>query len=826
MWKARNQMGNRTFMIAVGVACAMGGLQAYDAVLNQKDSSTTGLSCFTNAASWTPAGLPEAGKTYYSEMAMMSPLGTTAFDENGIGTFPGALYLKKSAQDPLVTIYANGYTWFKGGLHLLNTAYLRMSGQETHIKGDIYCDEYPNYMSIGHFSADADSYWEGVNLKGAQRLCIVAEGLSGSTKTIHWDGSADDFTAETVLLIDTMNGRLILDFTRPMHFPTVKSFTLRDGVVLRPRNAEQPSTFRHLKLERTKATGFASDLDPVDGATLAVDGTLELGANAGFSALYHVPTNGTVTARTLKITAGVTLVSTYNGATDSTRHPFEVSNALTLPTGKVPVRVDYAAGMKTGPGEVQILKVPTSVQTISVDNFEVVPGVVADIRADFMIPTVTNMVVKVEDGMQTLCLYPRDIVRMVAAEKSKHVGSVASCWSDGQVPHAGTDYLIDYSDTRVDGTFPAGAAVCVDKVIVSARIESDDLRVAPVQFQSYDGLIWKGRARLVQADSFMEILVYSKAYAAFPLSVELSGPGSLYLQYRGAKNDTLWGGNVYLTGLNTNWTGKLLLACQGYDNPTASALNYKYDDDVHNETLIIEDERNLGGRLPEFAYDALRIRDWNVLAVTNDVTLSDGMNRGIYFDTQARVNVAAQKTLAVNRQVTYNGQVRKEGEGTLAVGVAPKFGVAQNDTPAAGENRFDVLAGGIQPLSATAFDGLAVAFSNQTAIVLAADATDADLVALGLKNTKCTTPFTWPETGTVDVKFTLQDPDGWATFPKTQLGVLTVADEATARAALAKLRGMNPQKNLGVKFSVRVNADGTATVVATLAQSGCVVIFR
>ncbi|MDO5319614.1 MAG: hypothetical protein Q4G65_13370 [bacterium] len=822
-------MKQKTLSFALGLTCAMGGLsvQAYDAVLNQKDSSATGLSCFTNAASWTPAGLPEAGKTYYSEMAMMSPPGTTAFDENGIGTFPGALYLKKSAKDSQVNIYANGYTWFKGGLHLLNTAYLRMNNQVSHIKGDIYCDENPNYMSIGNASADVDAYWDDVNLKGAQRLCIVTEGLPGSTKTIHWDGSADDFAATTVLLADTSNGRLILEFAQPMQFPTVTSFTLRNGVVLRPRNAEQSSTFRHLKLDRTAATGFASELDPVDGATLAVNGTLELAANADFPALYHVPTNGTVTAQTLKITAGVTLVSTYNGAADSTRHPFEVSNTLTLPTGKVPVRIDYAAGTTTGPGEVQVLKVPTSVRTISVENFEVVPGVVADIRAGFRVPTVTNMMVKVEDGMQTLCLYPRDLVRMTAAETSKSIVSQSSCWSDGTTPHAGADYYAGFN-SRIYGTFPADSSLSFDRVVqATGSLVADDLRLAAIQFQSYGGLDWSGRAYLLPStDSTMNVLVYSSDYTSFPLSVEFSGPGNFWVMYRGAKTEALWGGNVYLTGLNTNWTGKLLLACQGYSNPSAYPNDYKYDDGVYNATLFIEDERNLGGRLSEFTYDALRIRDWNVLAVTNEVTLSDGMNRGIYFDTQARVNVAAQTTLAVKRQVTYNGQVRKEGEGTLAVGVTPKFGTAQRDTPAAGENKFDVLAGGIQPLTATAFDGLAVAFSNQTAIVLAADATDADLVSLGMKNTTWATPFTWPETGTVDVKFTLRDSDGWATFPKTQLGVLTVADEATARAALAKLHGVNPQKNLGVKLTVRANADGTATVVATLAQSGCVVIFR
>lgn len=46
----------KMWIVPLGLACAMGGLslQAYDAVLNQKDSSATGLSCFTNAASWTP----------------------------------------------------------------------------------------------------------------------------------------------------------------------------------------------------------------------------------------------------------------------------------------------------------------------------------------------------------------------------------------------------------------------------------------------------------------------------------------------------------------------------------------------------------------------------------------------------------------------------------------------------------------------------------------------------------------------------------------------------------------------------------------------------
>ena len=41
----------KMWIVPLGLACAMGGLslQAYDAVLNQKDSSATGLSCFTNA---------------------------------------------------------------------------------------------------------------------------------------------------------------------------------------------------------------------------------------------------------------------------------------------------------------------------------------------------------------------------------------------------------------------------------------------------------------------------------------------------------------------------------------------------------------------------------------------------------------------------------------------------------------------------------------------------------------------------------------------------------------------------------------------------------
>lgn len=796
----------------------MGGLplQAYDAVLKQKDNSATGLSCFTNAASWTPEGVPEAGKTYYAELGVMSPPGTEAYDENGIGTFKGALYVKKAADQSQNNLYVNGYTWFKGGLHLLNTAYLRFNTKESHLKGDLYCEEFPNYISIGHSTLPTHAYWDDVNLFGNQRMCIVTEG-KGTDAYIHWDGSASNYEANTILWASSLsNGRLFVEFVRPMQFSTVTSFTIRNGVVLRPLSAEAPSTFRHLKLERTASTGFPSDLDPVKGATLAVNGTLELSATTEFPAAYQVPTNGTVTAQTLKITTGVTLFSLYDGTAASVRHPFEVTSALTLPSGKVPVSVRYAAGVTGGPGEVEILKVPTSVQTISVDDFEIVPGLVADIPSGFKIPTVTNMVVKVEDGMQTLCLYPRDLVRMTQNETSHHIGGYADCWSDKQVPHAGVDYYTARFNSILGGTFPAGASLSIDRVVQASRVAADDLRLAAIQFQSYGGLTWSGHAYLLpDSSSMMNVLVYSGNYASFPLSVELSGPGNFWVMYRGALNDTLWGGNVYLTGLNTNWTGKLKLACQA---------GLKFDDEVHNVTLFIEDERNLGGQLESFTYDAFRIADQNILAVTNDVTLSATQNRGILIENDARFNVTSQTTLAVNRQITFNGRLKKEGEGTLALGATPKFTNGTSDMPVANSNQLNVAAGAIQPLAATAFDGLAVAFAENTAIVLAADATDADLVAYGMKNTKWETPFSWPE-GLVDVKFTLSGGD-WSRFPKTQLGVLTVADETLAQAARAKLHAVYPQKNLGATFSIRNNADGTATVVATLSQTGCMVIFR
>ena len=82
------------------------------------------------------------------------------------------------------------------------------------------------------------------------------------------------------------------------------------------------------------------------------EGTLEVGLPNSYSPTGTIAnsgvlsvTNGTLRIKTLTIGEGATLCATYTGESPATScsHPIEVTSSLTLPTGKLGLRVDYAA---------------------------------------------------------------------------------------------------------------------------------------------------------------------------------------------------------------------------------------------------------------------------------------------------------------------------------------------------------------------------------------------------------------------------------------------------------------------------------------------------
>ena len=194
-------------------------------------------------------------------------------------------------------------------------------------------------------------------------------------------------------------------------------------------------------------------------------------------------------------------------------------------------------------------------------------------------------------------------------------------------------------------------------------------------------------------------------------------------------------GRVWLNGDNSNFKGKISL----------SAGNVAPNDTDVFQTLYVANGNNLGGALDEFAYDALSLEAYAVLCTTNgSVTLESGLNRGLYVNDVARIRAEAGHTLTVNWPLTLNGTLRKEGEGNLLLGgealFTPVDGVPAT-TPTEDANIVAVKAGGIGVNAAESLNGMALQFEPGGKLICNADATDMDLKACGLVNTKAATPF-------------------------------------------------------------------------------------
>ena len=265
--------------------------------------------------------------------------------------------------------------------------------------------------------------------------------------------------------------------------------------------------------------------------------------------------------------------------------------------------------------------------------------------------------------------------------------------------------------------------------------------------------------------------------------MEFDGPiyGSGVIMMKG--NNTYGSnGRVWLNGDNSNFKGKIGLSV-GSATPN--------DTDIF-QTLYVANGNNLGGALDEFAYDALSLEAYAVLCTTNgSVTLESGLNRGLYVNDVARIRAEAGHTLTVNWPLTLNGTLRKEGEGNLLLGgdalFTPVDGVPAA-TPTADANIVAVKAGGIGVNAAKSLNGMALQFEPGGKLICNADATDADLKARGLVNTKAATPFAvLADAGKIPVDIVSEDMPTEGNFT---LAVLTVpsAQAESVQAMMGRVK--------------------------------------
>lgn len=192
------------------------------------------------------------------------------------------------------------------------------------------------------------------------------------------------------------------------------------------------------------------------------------------------------------------------------------------------------------------------------------------------------------------------------------------------------------------------------------------------------------------------------------------------------------------------------------------------------------------------------------LITTNKVEFTD-RTRGLFLSGIAQLETpAAGDSLTLLQPVTVNGCVYKQGAGTLAMGGELKFldaeGALADLPPDDAINRTLYVQGGVlKPLSADAFNGLDLVFSNSVtgvdvAIELDMDTDDASLKTYGLRNDRTSSPLALSLAGGM-TKVPVRLVSGAIGAKEAlSMGVMTVkseiADDVFAKLDIKKLRGL------------------------------------
>ena len=307
-------------------------------------------------------------------------------------------------------------------------------------------------------------------------------------------------------------------------------------------------------------------------------------------------------------------------------------------------------------------------------------------------------------------------------------------------------------------------------------------------------------------------------------SGELSGTAPfrlLYYEQNGVGRNL----GVRFSHDNTSYVGKFDFAVAN-----TSGLSSDYADGNTSIKLQVADQRELGGPLPAFAYDALTLNSrMGVEAV--DSLVFDEPTRGLYVYTSGRVDVPAGKQLAFAQPITWRGSLMKYGAGTLAFGgvSAPRFYYqsAFHDTPMPTADkimRTTVLEGGVKALTTNALDGCELEICSGASLVLDAAPTNADVQAYGFVNAKWGTPFVLPE-GMTTVPVTFDFGGGEPDFAVRTLGICTVRSDATGVSKA--LFAPKPPSRYSARVLSAVDAvTGLTTYSVQIARSGLTVIFK
>ena len=541
-----------------------------------------------------------------------------------------------------------------------------------------------------------------------------------------------------------------------------------------------------------------------------------------------------------------------------------VTNALTIHR---PVQVIVAHGVSIAYADafdVPLLKAPRGV-TLNVNDFTIhdyndtMPPATYDAFNHVGFHVETDA-----DGLSTLYVrkYPRIHLTVTDGFNEKRVSfarenNTSNGWSNALYPDPANDYYVDSGRllrTPMGSNTFAGHALTLNGASLTGRgkiVEVADLRLignatltdyatgdlgdganALNPFAGSGTLRYTGRIRM-RNNGFTggseKVEVATSVGRYLRIDSEISGRGRITVHgYYENQNYAGQVGWVELAGLNTNWQGCVRVYC---DTKVDTARNVNMPSMANCQKFVITDPRNLGAPFTNFVYNALQLETYSQFWPRSTMTLDDATH-GIYVNGVGRFLVS-NVTFTVKERITYNGELIKEGPGRLRLGgsLDPLFSASGATTPTANKNKFTVMGGELEPLNACVFNGVAMTFSNDTAVVLSPQPnTTAGVGLYGMLNLNGGS-ISVPE-GTVKVK--IENGNGMAKPPSKDflLPLCTVADAATAEALKEKfvVDGGSPWRGYPLAgWATRVNTGanaGSVTLGLVFGGPGTTVLFR
>ena len=392
-----------------------------------------------------------------------------------------------------------------------------------------------------------------------------------------------------------------------------------------------------------------------------------------------------------------------------------LSTAANVSTWPLPLAV---ASYAKAAGRYAILKVPTSVRTVTAADFtDVTSAHPAELKSQL----VDSLAVETDGDMQVVYYVQTKpfVTQTVAGENLAF--SDGAAWDNGRAAYSGAVYFTT-GGKRLranSGNFPNNSPLYVEggslfmTKVITANVP--DLRLgagglctaASAGGETSAGQFLTGNVTVYAPVSSPAFFVRNNNGNPFTINSTISGSGCLGVKADGKNGKATFA----FGGENSGFTGPLHVGADGNDDYV---------------TLRISSKANIGGNPPARLERGLWVLYRGTLQATETLTLDDP-NRVVNFDT-CFIKVDAGKTLTIKSETIWEGWCSKSGEGVLVMGNTARTGNGKE---------MAIRGGGFKPLTARTLGNAYLNFRSDSSdapvkYVVDAEPAEAELAAYGL----------------------------------------------------------------------------------------------